>query len=159
MSYILILPQCHMYIVCFIIWHHKLQNVTSLFLCKQILSDDHWNIVGFFLKDVILYWFNMRCSIVGIEWLCRCYGWFLFIWKWLKLRVKLKLKYMPGSLIFVLNQNTGMWEEFMCHLFKVHEFIYKLKFCLWFNGGMTMCQLLLYLVMLMNWNLMIMNWG
>lgn len=157
MSYILILPQCHMYIVCFIIWHHKLQNVTSLFLCKQILSDDHWNIVGFFLKDVILYWFNMRCGIVGIGWLCRCYGWFLFIWKWLKLRVKLKLKYMPGSLIFVLNQNTGMWEEFMCHLFKVHEFIYKLKFCLWFNGGM--CQLLLYFVMLMNWNVMIMNWG
>lgn len=123
MSYILILPQCHMYIVCFIIWHHKLQNVMRVFLCKQILSDDHWNIVGFFLKDVILYWFNMRCGIVGIGWLCRCYGWFLFIWKWLKLRVKLKLKYMPGALIVVLNQNTGMWEEFMCHLFKVHEFI------------------------------------
>lgn len=74
MSYILILPQCHMYIVCFIIWHHKLQNVMRVFLCKQILSDDHWNIVGFFLKDVILYWFNMRCGIVGIGWLCRCYG-------------------------------------------------------------------------------------
>lgn len=42
------------------------------------MLDDYWNIVGFFLKDVILYWFNMRCGIVGIDCVVVMVGFFLY---------------------------------------------------------------------------------